>query len=164
MNLPFNRLHRSHHPDKLTTISFHLSLNFDIKYNTDFGISELKTVISTLNNNSAMSMDNIHNKFLSAFPVNIYPILLNSINFSWNSGTIPDSLKLSSFIPILKPNKISNFVDSYRPITLLSCLCKLMEKLVYNRLYSYFENKNSLPRFQFGFRKKSIAALIFYYI
>ena len=78
----FNRLHKSHHPDKLTTISFHFSLNFGIEYNADFGISELKTVIITLNNNSAMVMDNIHNKFLSAFPVNLYPILLNSINFS----------------------------------------------------------------------------------
>ena len=102
-----------------------------------------------------MGMDNIYNKFLSDFPVNLYPILLNSINFSWNSGTIPDSLKLSTLIPILKLNKISNFVDSYRPIALLSCLGKLMEKLVYNRLYSYFENKNSLPSFQCGFWKKA---------
>ena len=39
-----------------------------------------------------------------------------------------------------------------------------MEKLVYNRLYSYFENKNSLPSFQCGFRKKHSCLDILLYL
>ena len=163
-NNSFNNLYKHCLHDKMTTISFHLSLHFDTEYNVDFNISELKNVINTLNKNSAMGIDNIHNKFLSNFPPNLYPILLNSLNISWNSGLLPDSLKLSTLIPILKPNKSPNMTDSYRPIALLSCLGKLMEKLVYNRLYSYLENKNSLPRFQCGFRKQHSCLDILLYL
>ena len=147
-----------------TSIRIHLYLNFDSDYNSIFTISELKKAISSLNNNSAMAHDCIHNKLLSSLPFNLYPILLNSINISWNSGIIPTNLKLSSLIPILKPGKDAGSVDSYRPIALLSCLGKLMEKLVFNRLYSYLENKNLLPPFQCGFRRKHCCLDILLYL
>ena len=135
-----------------TSIGLHLNLNFNSDYNSEFSISELKNAISSLNTSGAMAQDYIHNKLLFSLPSQLYPILLQSINLSWNSGMIPNNLKLSSLIPILKPGKNANSLESYRPIALLSCLGKLMEKLVFNRLYTYLENKNLLPSFQCGFQ------------
>ena len=42
---------------------------------------------------------------------------------------IPSNLILSSFIPILKPGKDAISLELYRPIAVLSCLGKLMEKM-----------------------------------
>ena len=56
-------------------------------------------------------------------------------------------------IPILKHGKQRNQVDSYRPIILTSCACKLMERIINNRLTWILESENLLVDEQAGFRK-----------
>jgi hypothetical protein len=56
-------------------------------------------------------------------------------------------------IPILKPGKDPKVTDSYKLISLTSCLCKLMERMVNRRLVHILEEKKLLPKQQFGFRK-----------
>ena len=89
---------------------------------------------------------------------------MSAINTSWNLGYIHNDFKKSILLPILKPEKDSSEVSAYRPIALLSCLGKLMEKLVYNRLYSYIENKNHLPENQCGFRRNHSCLDILLYL
>ena len=90
--------------------------------------------------------------------------LLQSINEIWRSGLIPDGFKLSTLIPILKPGKCSEAVESYRPIALLSCFGKLIEKMVHKRLYSLIENRNLIPPFQSGFRSQRSCTDILVYL
>ncbi|XP_064104322.1 uncharacterized protein LOC135214183 [Macrobrachium nipponense] len=54
--------------------------------------------------------------------------LLDLINLSYKNGRLPKKWKIALVVPILKSN------GEYRPISLTSCLCKLMESLVLNRL------------------------------
>jgi hypothetical protein len=54
---------------------------------------------------------------------------------------------------ILKKDKPSNEIKSYRPISLLNCMAKLLEKIVNKKLINYVENNNLLPPCQSGFRK-----------
>ena len=56
-------------------------------------------------------------------------------------------------LPFLKGGKDPSLPASYRPISLLSTIGKVIEKLVYNRFYWYFENFNLLPSIQAGFRQ-----------
>ena len=56
-------------------------------------------------------------------------------------------------IPIAKPGKDPSQVTNYRPISLTSCLCKLMEKLVNVRLTWYIDKNNILSPSQSGVRK-----------
>ena len=79
---------------------------------------------------------------------------LDAINNSWNSGIYPEKFNSAILLPILKPGKDASIVGSYRPISLLSCLEKVIEKLVFRRLYMLMENKNYLQFFQCGFRAK----------
>ena len=44
-------------------------------------------------------------------------------------------------------------MGNYRPISLLTAFSKVLEKLIYKRLYSYLENNRLLSDDQFGFRK-----------
>lgn len=79
--------------------------------------------------------------------------LLNIFNSLWLKQSVPESWKSQCVIPILKSNKDPNDHNSYRPISLASCLVKLFEQMIKLRLDYFVERNNILPDFQFGFRK-----------
>ena len=66
----------------------------------------------------------------------------------------PNSWKNAEVVPILKPNKPPTEPSSYRPISLLSMLSKLFERVLTARLTSFVNQRHLLPNVQFGFRKK----------
>ncbi len=55
-------------------------------------------------------------------------------------------------IPIKKPGKDSSIPLNYRPIALTSHFCKLMEKIITNRLMYHMEKNNLFSPYQSGFR------------
>jgi len=65
----------------------------------------------------------------------------------------PVPLKHAKIIMIPKPGKTSTDVASYRPISLLLIISKILEKLVLNRLYIDTHPQTWIPTHQFGFRK-----------
>ena len=74
-------------------------------------------------------------------------------NMSFSEGECRDFLKLSSVIPIYKKDS-KLLVANYRPISLLSNINKILEKLMFKRLYSFLESKKCIYDLQFGFRQK----------
>jgi hypothetical protein len=68
------------------------------------------------------------------------------------SGTIPNGLKIALVTPIYKANKKHEF-KNYRPISVLSCFSKLLEKLMYKRLIKFIEKNKLLTHSQYGFRE-----------
>ena len=71
---------------------------------------------------------------------------------SITNGIVPDKLKIAKVIPIFKKGD-KNEISNYRPISLLSIFNKLLEKVVYKRLYNFLIKNNILYKYQFGFRK-----------
>ena len=70
-------------------------------------------------------------------------------NQSFSSGIFPSILKTSKIIPIYKKGfKLE--CSNYRPISLLSNIDKILERLTYNRLYKFLE-KQEIFSLQFGF-------------
>lgn len=65
----------------------------------------------------------------------------------------PSAWKVANVIAISKPGKDSSNAGNYRPISLLSSLSKIFEKLIANRLNSHIKAKNLLMNQQFGFRQ-----------
>ena len=74
-------------------------------------------------------------------------------NIAVMTGTHPEKLKLVNVIPIYKKGS-RLLVSNYRPISLLSNLNKIFEKINYKRVYSFIERNECLYTFQFGFRAK----------
>jgi hypothetical protein len=100
-----------------------------------------------------MGKDRIHNEILKNLNQNNNrTTLLKLLNISLNTGYLPTDWKNAAVVPILKPNKPANLPESYRPISLTSCLGKLMERIINNRLKWYIEKNRLLPIFQTGFR------------
>ena len=79
--------------------------------------------------------------------------LLKFLNLSWNRQKLPEQWKISIIKPIKKPEKNPEEINSYRPIALTSCICKIMEKMIGDRLRWFLEKNELLNYFQSGFRK-----------
>ena len=77
--------------------------------------------------------------------------LAELINKSFQSGIFPDIFKIAKVIPIFK-SESRVLCNNYRPISLLSNISKLIEKLMHRQVYSFLEQQNCFYNAQFGFR------------
>ena len=75
------------------------------------------------------------------------------INDSFLSGIFPNELKMAKVIALYKKDYRDN-PTNYRPISLLTVFSKLIEKIMYKRLYSFLDSCNILHPLQSGFREK----------
>ena len=108
-------------------------------------------------------MDFVKKYGSQCIPVNILQLLKNDasiplskiFNLSMQTGIHPDCLKLAMVIPIHKKGSKLE-VGNYRPISLLSNMNKLLEKIIHERTCSFLENYNCLYKYQFGFRKNHL--------
>ena len=121
-------------------------------YNLPFSIEELKDAILK-SNNSAPGQDDIHYQMLSHLPMSVLNILLDIFNSVWATGVFSRSWRKAVVIPIPKPGKDQSDPNNYRPIALTSCLCKTMERMVFERFVWRLESVNALDYVQCGFRK-----------
>ena len=121
-------------------------------YNSPIGGGELLSAIRDLKM-SAPGYDLIHNQMIKNLPPIFLDFLVKLFNDSLGESVVPPSWKKAIIVPILKPEKDRTNVDSYRPISLLPCLPKLMEKIICARLSYFIEKNQSLSINQGGFRK-----------
>ena len=73
-------------------------------------------------------------------------------NLSFTIGAFPTLLITAKLIPIHKKDSKLNFTN-YCPISLLSNLDKILEKLIHNRLITFLNIKDITDPLQFGFRQ-----------
>ena len=116
--------------------------------------ADFDTALKKCNKKSAPGNDGISNRIVSNCPDNIKSIILNIFQFSLKLGHIPKSWKAAKIIMIHKKGKPKNEFTSYRPISLLNCLSKLLEKMINFKITKWAESNNIFPPEQSGFRAK----------
>ena len=99
---------------------------------------EISTLISKMNNRKASGPNSIPTFILKQLNYEISIVLSKLFNLSFATGVFPDILKVSSVLPLFKKGS-KMMCGNYRPISLLSNISKLLEKLMYTRLYRFFE-------------------------
>ena len=72
-------------------------------------------------------------------------------NLSIVKGIFPDDLKIAKVTPIYKADNSSN-VSNFRPISVLPCFSKMLERIMYSRLQKYLKDHNIQYDKQFGFQ------------
>jgi ribonuclease HI len=117
-----------------------------------FSIEELKICLHKVKN-SAPGLDRIPYLFLKKSPDTLLACLVKLFNQILTEGTIPEEWSEQLIIPIPKPGKDPSRGASYRPIALSSCVSKMFEHLIKNRLEWFLEHYQLLTHSQFGFRK-----------
>ena len=122
---------------------------------------ELLKLINSLDKKKSSGPDDISPKVVCQYADKIADPLTHIFNLSLTQGVFPARLKLAKVIPIYKKESHTN-PGNYRPISLLSIFSKLLEKIMYTRLYSFLTQFKILFDLQFGFRKdhSTILALI----
>ena len=96
--------------------------------------------------------DAISSKLLKLMLPHIISPVCHIFNLSLKSGYIPVQLKTAKIIPIYKSEE-SNIFTNCRPISLLSSLSKLLEKIVARQVIGYLYKKQILYKHQYGFRR-----------
>ena len=123
-----------------------------LQYNLPFTRRELESALQ-LCTKTAPGSDDIPYEMISHLKERSLSFLLDLYNRIYREGTVPSTWKEAIIIPIPKPGKDTAMVGNYRPISLTSCVCKLLEKMVNLRLMWFLEKNNILSPYQFGFRK-----------
>lgn len=119
---------------------------------------EVKKEVITLNNTNSEGFDEINTKIIKACINELITILTYLVNQSFMSGTFPDTLKLSIVKPLFKKGDKED-VGSYRPITLIPILSKVLEKCMYGQLIGFCKKFNVITDNQYGFQKDKSTTL-----
>ncbi|WP_135568272.1 reverse transcriptase family protein, partial [Solemya elarraichensis gill symbiont] len=122
-------------------------------YNIPFSLIELQEAISS-SHATCPGADEIHYSMINHLPPIAVSHLLSLLNDSWINNTLPPDWRHALVIPISKPGKDPTQANSYRPISLTSCLCKTFERMINNRLVWVLESQKLLSPLQCGFRKR----------
>ena len=134
--------------------NFKVQEDFNIKLPTTFLTTpkEISTIISKLPLRRATGADGITNAELKHLPRKAIVAICKIINRSFQLHYFPESWKKAIVIMLRKPGLDDTIPTSYRPISLLSNLSKIWERVLLKRLSQFTEEHNILPDEQFGFR------------
>ena len=116
-------------------------------------MQELQAALKKLKKKKSPGADGITNEMLKHLGPQAKRTLLQIFNLSWHSGKFPSKWKEAHIRPILKKGKDKSKPDSYRPISLLSCTGKLLERIINKRLLWHLETNNLLASTQTGYRQ-----------
>ena len=118
-----------------------------------FTMRELTSAINKMKCKGAAGPGNIPPIFMKALGPIALQELLAIFNESFRHTDCSRIWRVAVIIPILKAGKPASEVASYRHINLTSCVVKLLEQMLADRLYYIAETKNLFSPFQAGFRR-----------
>lgn len=120
-------------------------------------IVEVNDVINNLKNKKTPGYDGIKSETIKYIGKEIAPPLAHLINVIFSTGICPNEFKISIVKPIFKKgNRL--LLENYRPISLVTAITKIFEKILAERLVSFLEKYDLLSKRQYGFRKKKSTA------
>ena len=120
----------------------------------DVDAQTLIKLVKFLKKGKALGSDTIRNEVLRLGTItSLYHHLARLFTSSIQLGYIPTAWKLATLRMLLKPDKLSPLTTSYRPISLISSIMKLFERVIEQRLRSHQEHIGFINKHQSGFRK-----------
>ena len=115
--------------------------------------TEIEKIIDRLPNKGSSGHDGVSNILLKKLGKSLsYPLGI-IFNQSIATGCFPDMMKVAEIIPLYK-GKEEDQVINYRPVSLLMTISKILEKIIYNRVFKSLTKHNILYDSQYGFRSK----------
>lgn len=121
-------------------------------------IHELLKLSSFIKISKASGPDDISPRVVKDCIHYIADPLCDIFNKSLSTGVVPEKLKTAKIVPLYKKDD-PKYIDNYRPVALLSIFSKILERLMYDRLYEFLTKNNILIPEQFGFRKNYSTSL-----
>lgn len=114
--------------------------------------NEMEDAIEKVKNGKAAGIDGIYPDMITHLGPKAIAWMAETMTDIMNKGTYPKIWKHAKIIAILKPGKPPTEPSSYRPISLLCCLYKLLERILLERITLYINP--CIPIQQAGFRSQ----------
>ena len=111
------------------------------------------TLLQNIKENKATGPDEIPGKFLKICAFELHEIFTILFQTSLNLGIVPDEWKVAHIFPLFKKGDKTK-AENYRPISLTSISCKLLEHIVHSTVMGFLDSNKILSPFQHGFRQK----------
>ena len=113
---------------------------------------EVTKLCKEINNMKSLGIDLLSLRICKDAFIVLTDKLVHLFNCSLGSATFPTKWKTAKVVPLFKGGD-KNDVGSYRPVSLLPIPGKLLEKIVHNRITTFFDTQNYFSEHQGGFRK-----------
>ncbi len=117
----------------------------------DIQVSGVEKLLQNLKPGKASGPDAIPNRLLICGATELAPMLTAIFRQSLNTGTLPEDWRTAYVTPIFKKGS-RHLPENYRPVSLTSVPCKLLEHIVTKHVLAHFERNNILSNLQHGFR------------
>ena len=114
--------------------------------------AEVSKVIRDLKANKAAGPDDVHNMLLKNLPSCAREELTKTFNACLREGVHPKIWNRANVVPVPKPGKKLDRPAHYRPIAVSSCLGRILEKCVSDRLQTYCVSRRVFQSNQCGFQ------------
>lgn len=114
--------------------------------------AEVERIVRGLRRDCAIGWDGIPSRLLIDTSDILVPPLTHIFNQCLSSGIFPKCLKRALVLPVFKSGDRAS-VHNYRPISILTSLSKILEKLLNSRLIKHLNKNKILSDRQYGFRK-----------
>ena len=101
--------------------------------------AEIMRIVKELPNKKSCGFDNVSNVLLKEIIKNLAVPLRVIYNKSLVCGEFPTIMKLAEIVPLYKA-KEQYLENNYCPISLLTTMSKILEKIVYVRVYNFLQN------------------------
>ena len=136
-------------PNASTTFESYINKPDYIMETKQILINELKDALFSLKINKSLGYDDISFNILKK----CFSSLCEPLEYMFNiKKEFPQmTLKIAKVTPIYKADNKSDLCN-YRPISVLPCFPKVLERIMYNRLYQYLTENKILFSKQFGFQ------------
>ena len=115
---------------------------------------DVKDQLNNLNYKKPGGPDEIMPKLIKIFNTNLIIPLTLLFNRSLQLGQVPNQWKLANVSAIFKGKGSPDDPSNYRPISITSCIGKILEKIIFKYLYNYLQENDILTKFQSGLRPK----------
>ena len=109
--------------------------------------------VKNLNQKTSLDFTGLSNKMLKAMSNITKDRILQLFNQCLLNYSLPLNWKKSAITMILKPNNEANNIAAYRPISMTSCIARLFERVILQRLKKHLDQNNILIKQQSGFRR-----------
>ena len=113
-------------------------------------VKDVYDILCNLKTDKAMGPDGVSPRLLKMCARELAPSLARLINLSLNQGHFPNCWKLANVLPLFKGGN-QHEVDNYRPVSLLSCLSKVMERAIFKYVFNFFRENLQISIHQSGF-------------
>ena len=139
-----------------TTRNFETYVNTIPNIMSEYNLSdsEFQNAFFSLKANKSPGVDGISYDIVKTCFDSVSSPLKHIFQLSLKNGIFPENLKIARVTPIFKAGEKS-LLTNYRPISVLPCFSKILERIVHNRIILHLEQNNVLYNKQFGFQKSN---------